>query len=47
MEIEWESWTQTIWLKTGTAGGSCVYGTSVSIKCGKFLDLLLDLASQE
>jgi len=41
IEIEWESWTQTIWLETGTTGGSCVYETSGSIKCGTFLDLLM------
>ena len=42
IEIEWESLTQIIWLEAGTVGGSCVYDTSSSIKCGIFLVLLMN-----
>jgi hypothetical protein len=36
------AWTGSIWLKTGTGGGTCECGNepSVSIKRGEFLDQL-------
>jgi len=39
-ELGWEVWTGSSWLRIGIGGGplECGNETSVSIKCGEFLD---------
>jgi len=41
-EVEWEMWTGSSWLGTGTGDGpfECGNEPSGSIKCGEFLDCL-------
>ena len=39
-EVECGAWTGSIWIRTGTGGGTCECSNelSVSLECGEFLD---------